>query len=96
MNLDLSGAQLRSGILYDSNLSGASLRGANLTGTSIRCVNLRNTDLSDIQQFELSTWEDSNWWDAYRISPRLRKYLTERYPRRELDHQACGNNSGLL
>jgi hypothetical protein len=56
----------------DADVTGANFDGASLTGANLSEVLPGN--------FENSTWQDANWWEAQCISKELLKYLKDKFP----------------
>ncbi len=77
--LDFANADLARSILYQANFKNAIFHGADLSNASLRNVCLDGADLSGIKDFAGSTWKDSNWKAASKISPELQKYLETNY-----------------
>jgi len=77
--LDFSKADLARSILYRANFRNAIFQGADLSNASLRDVCLDGADLSAITNFAGSTWKNSNWKAASKISPELHQYLERNY-----------------
>lgn len=77
-NMDFRGVKVEGIWFYDSNLSGANFSGSNLVDAIFNASNVSGADFSDVQG-SYSTWNNTAWWRAKRISPHLLQHLQEYY-----------------
>lgn len=69
-NLDLSATNFMS-----SDWGGADLSGANIASISLAWMGLKGANLDKITYFKGATFHHVAWWEAEKISPKLREYL---------------------
>jgi hypothetical protein len=79
-NMDLHGANLKLLWISRSNVSGSNFSQANLDSANIFHTNVKDADFSGVVEVSFSRWLETAWWRAKRISPKMLKYLKEKFP----------------
>jgi len=75
LKLDLSNAYF-----LHTNLDSVNFQKTILRGVQFDQVSVKNTDFSNVNDFADSYWNDTEWWQAKNVSPKLVSYLVKYHP----------------
>lgn len=76
-NLDFSGSHLDFGTFYNATFRNARFNAATLKDLFVRHVNMEGADFAGVSVVSGSRWEDTNWWSAKCVPPKMLDYLVE-------------------
>jgi hypothetical protein len=76
-NLDFSGSHLDFGTFYNATFRNARFNAATLKDLFVRHVNMEGADFGGVSVVSGSRWEDTNWWSAKCVPPKMLDYLVE-------------------
>jgi len=76
LSIDFTGTDFSNGVFSNASFHGAILTRAALYKVTV----LDGVDFSGITDFAGSKWNDTDWWDAEIISPKLCEYLRVSFP----------------